>query len=355
MKMRIGRKLGSLSLLGAGLILGHLTGGGATTAQTPPASGVKQASASIPAPANEKRVVAYIYGNIPLYREDFGEFLIARKGAERFELYINKMIIEHAAVKRGITVTDAEIEALIETDRGQQFKREDFEKIVQQQYGSSLYEWKSDVIRPRIILSKMGQERMASVKIDEADIKKEYETRHGRCIKVKIIKWQKADLAIATAAFEKLRNNPEEFDRAACKQIDPSLAANGGIVKPFSRGSTKDEVLEAAAFLMKEGDYSPIVKTGGCLLMMRCVGYEEGPAGNFEAEKAAIEQMLRGKRLDSEVVEILKALRKEADPKDFFTPPKLTDTDLKAATENELKGTGLIDNLSQRSTGTVAK
>ena len=41
-------------------------------------------------------MVAYIYGSIPITREDLGEYLIARKGLDTVELLVNKRIIEHA-------------------------------------------------------------------------------------------------------------------------------------------------------------------------------------------------------------------------------------------------------------------
>src|SRR5438105_14620031 len=39
--------------------------------------------------ASSRQVVAYIYGSIPITREDLGEYLIARQGAERLELMVN--------------------------------------------------------------------------------------------------------------------------------------------------------------------------------------------------------------------------------------------------------------------------
>ena len=57
------------------------------------------------------RPVAFINGNIPVSRKDLGEFLIARGGADKLDLLINKMIIEAEARAKNITVTDKEIEA----------------------------------------------------------------------------------------------------------------------------------------------------------------------------------------------------------------------------------------------------
>src|SRR5262249_23602779 len=58
-----------------------------------------------------RRVVAYYNGTVPVTREDLGEYLIARMGAERLENLVNKKIIEYYCRDRGIEVTAAEVEA----------------------------------------------------------------------------------------------------------------------------------------------------------------------------------------------------------------------------------------------------
>src|SRR5260370_9664953 len=73
-------------------------------------------ASTAPASDYSQRVVAYIHGNIPVTREELGEFLIARQGASKVELLVNRRIIEHACQKAGITVTPEEIEATIEDD-----------------------------------------------------------------------------------------------------------------------------------------------------------------------------------------------------------------------------------------------
>src|SRR5713101_2374614 len=66
--------------------------------------------------ASSRQVVAYIYGSIPITREDLGEYLIARQGAERLELMVNHRIIELTCQKKGIVVTDAEVDAALAED-----------------------------------------------------------------------------------------------------------------------------------------------------------------------------------------------------------------------------------------------
>src|SRR5262245_37588028 len=63
------------------------------------------------APVPSGRVVAWIHGNIPISREELGEYLIQRYGKEKIKHLINKRIIEQAAREKGIDVTDAEVNA----------------------------------------------------------------------------------------------------------------------------------------------------------------------------------------------------------------------------------------------------
>src|SRR5262245_34756609 len=92
-----------LGLSGAGLLgattLGFWLGQGA-----PMPGAFAQQPAPAPAPAAapgqpsdySQRVVAYIYGSVPITRQDLGEYLIERFGAGRLELLVNKKVIEHA-------------------------------------------------------------------------------------------------------------------------------------------------------------------------------------------------------------------------------------------------------------------
>src|SRR5262249_5259570 len=105
--------LGLFAAAGVGFLIGrawtpaHLQAA-PPAAQTPPPQ-----KAATPSDYSQ-RVVAYIFGNVPITREDLGEYLIARQGYEKIDLLVNKRIIEHAASQRGITVTAAEIEAIFQ-------------------------------------------------------------------------------------------------------------------------------------------------------------------------------------------------------------------------------------------------
>src|SRR5437867_2352038 len=97
--------------------------------------------------ASPRQVVAYIYGSIPITREDLAEYLIARQGAERLELMVNHRIIELTCQKKGITVTDAEVDAALAEDlrRMNIPSVKEFDNQILKKNKTTLYEYKEDV------------------------------------------------------------------------------------------------------------------------------------------------------------------------------------------------------------------
>ena len=228
-----------------------------------------------PAPIDPgKRVVGYIYGNIGITREELGEFLIARGGMEKLDLLINKRIIDIEADRRKISVTDIDIDAGLREDLltfG--FGLEEFEKTVLPRYGKTLYEWREDIIRPRLLLSKMcGDDVRAS--ITEQDVMRLLETRYGERREAKIIVWPKggkiSPLNVDVKATARI--NPTEFDKLAARQPDTNLAQAGGLIDPIGRHiEGEDPIVEDALFSMQvnETRWVETEKASTCLRLVR--------------------------------------------------------------------------------------
>src|SRR5262245_11274195 len=131
----------------------------------------------LPSPIANKNIVAFIYGNVPVTREELGEFLIARGGYEKVDLLVNKKIIEVEGYRLNVTVTDTEVRAGLEEDlRGLGIDAKDFTKHVLPRYGKTLYEWTEDVIKPRLLLTKMCRNQ---VKVTEEDLKRMFDNKYG--------------------------------------------------------------------------------------------------------------------------------------------------------------------------------
>src|SRR5262245_26011342 len=124
-----------------------------------------------------RRVVAYHHGTIPITREDLGEYLIARQGAEKLELLVNRRIIEQACKEKGIVVSGAEVEATFADDLKElKLPLNDFKNRLLKEYRKTLYEWKEDVVWPKIALTKLCRDR---VKVEPRDLSNAFEAYYG--------------------------------------------------------------------------------------------------------------------------------------------------------------------------------
>jgi hypothetical protein len=349
--IRRGRLIGgvtAVALLGTGYWLGQ-------AAEKPLAAQTPQAKSTEPAPLapaaassaqpldSDKRVVAYIYGNIPLTREALGEYLIQRYGRDRIQLFVNKRIIEHACAQRGIDATPAEVDAQIADDcKILTISSDDFKTQVLRRYGKTMYEWREDVVRPRLMLAKLCREK---IQVDEADLKKMFENRYGKKVKAKIIIWPKSKDGSterqAMKVYDAIRKDDAAFNRAAREQADGALASREGMVEPITRWSmTGDNTVEDEAFKLQPGEVSKLIGTPVGTVVIKCIGFVEPQANvDFEQVKPDLIKEVVDKKLSLEIPKLMELLQKEAAPVYVLQPAKLDIAAPKQAAESTLEQT----------------
>ncbi len=309
----------------AAVLAGGLGVTAAALAQQPTAQ--PQPPAPTPAAVAEDytRPVAHVNGNVPISRRDLGEFLMARGGADKLDLLVNKMIIENEAKRLAITVTETEMEAAFLSDlEGLSeggVKKGDFVKIVLPKYGKTLYEWMEDVIRPRLLLTKMIA---GTIKVTDAEVQIQFEREYGEKREVQIIMWPGGDdLKSITAVYEKIRGNQAEFDSAARQMANPSLAASAGRIKPICRHTyAEDHIIEKVAFELKVGEVSHILQTKQGHVVMKLLGVIP-PADKIDraAIKARLEKQAYDEKVSVAIPAHFKKLHDAAAPQVHYTGP----------------------------------
>jgi hypothetical protein len=328
--------VGGISL--AVLVLGWGLPGSPADAAPPPASATNPAPApTAPEPSgdNSQRWVAVIYGNIPITREELGEYLIARH-SDKLELLVNKRIIEHACKQRGIEVTAAEVDAALAEDlKGMNTTIDLFVNKVLKQYGKTLYEWKEDVIRPKLAMTKLCRDR---VQITEKDFQDAFEAYYGEKIECRIILFPKGEEKHAMAAYGDLRKSDAEFDRYAKQQASPTLAATGGQIRPIAHHTTGNDDLEKEAFSLQPGEISRLIGTPEGSVVLKCVR-RIPPDGSkkLETERAALRKEIFEKKIQMEMPKVFKELQGEAQAK-LFLKKYTTEEELEREVKRELQG-----------------
>lgn len=327
MALTSGRLLRGLAFAGvaaAGYAFG-VTSDSARAQPAPPGVPPGTATPQPPAPkGGDRRIVGYVYGNVPITREELGDFLIARGGYEKLELLVNKRIIEIEAQRRNVTVTSVEIKAKLEESlRTLGVDLKDFEQKVLKRYNRSLYEYVEDVIRPELLMTKMCRDR---VKVADEDIQKTFENRFGERRQARIICWSEEDTKIALKQWEEARKGEKEFRAIARTQADPNLAAAEGLTKPVGRHleGEKDAALVKALYALNVGEISGIIGVPGAGLMcVTCVAIlpPDSNAKLDEKTKAALSAELFQKKLELEIPKFFHELRKAAQPNLILTGP----------------------------------
>jgi parvulin-like peptidyl-prolyl isomerase len=323
----------SAALVAAVLLCGWLSQHGATQEQK--AAPAPAALPAVSANDNAHRWVAVIYGNIPITREELGEYLIARQGAERLELLVNKRIIEHACQLKGIEVTDAEVEgALAEDLKGMKVSLDVFVNRLLKEYKKTLLEWKEDVIRPKLAMTKLCQDR---VQITDKDYQDAFEAYYGEKVDCRIILFPKGEERQAMQSYGEIRKSDENFDRYAKQQASPSLAATGGRIRPIARHTTGNDELEKEAFSLQPGEISRLLGTPEGEVILKCA--RRIPADTtkkLENEREALRKEIVEKKTQAEMPKLFKELHDQAQVK-LFLKKQMTQEELERDVQQELK------------------
>lgn len=283
--------------------------------------------------------VAYIYGTIPITRADLGEYLIARFGADWLDLLINHRIIDHVCAEKGIQVTAAEVEAALNEDlKGLNVNKVDFVKRVLKHYNKTLYEWKEDVIRPRLQLGKLAGEH---VTVTDQDLRNAFEAKYGEKVKCRIIVWPREEKNRVMAMYNKLRDDDGEFERAAKMQFTPRLASAAGMIDPIGHHTMGDDPqsqeIERAIFaLSRPGDITPLMETPEGVVIFKYYGrVEPDKTKRLEDVQPQLEAELKEKKVQAAITQVFAEYRKAADPKRLLAGYK-TSAEIEKDVETEL-------------------
>jgi hypothetical protein len=271
-----------------------------------------------------RRVVAYIFDNVPITREDLGEYLIARYGVEKVQALVNHRIVDRACKARGIHITDAEVDAALAEDlRGLgNLSLKDFETKLLKPRNTTLFQWKEDVVRPKLALAQYCRDR---IRVSEADLHKAFENRYGPKVACRMIVLPNAGDRKHLQIWTRVHTNDKEgdaaFEEEARHQSIPALAARGGEVPPICKNCGADQI-EKEAFSLKPGEVSKMIATPDGDVILKCVFHIPADTKvKFEDCRVALEKEIRDQKIMMEIPKLVKELRAQARPKFFFKTP----------------------------------
>lgn len=275
-----------------------------------------------PRPDYSQRAVAYIHGTIMITREELGEYLIAREGTEKLQYLVNRRIIEHACKEKGIEVSPAEVDAALAQDLKElKITRRDFETRLLKEYRKTLYEWKEDVIWPKLALTKLGQGR---VRVEPQDLERAFQAYYGPKVEGRIILFPLTEKhQVLNNIWPKLRDSEEEFNRFAKQQASRSLNSQGGKIPPIGRYTTGNEEMEKEVFGLRPGEITKVIEAPEGLVIFKCDRIIPANANvKPEQARASLEKEILDKKTQAEMPRLFKEMMDKAQPKLFLQKDK---------------------------------
>lgn len=258
---------------------------------------------------DNKAVVAVVNG-VSITRQQLADELIARKGRAQLEALVHRTLIEQTCKGKGITVNDKEVqdELISEMKAAASANLADFEKSMLSPRRTTLFEYREDVIRPRIMIQKLANSQLL---LTDEDLKREFACHYGPKVAIRLITFRDGQFAKKT--WGEIKGNPELFIRHAKQQENLDLAASAGMLTPFGRHTTHD-IIEQRAFELKEGEISEVLQTPqkGYVIILKEHDFPANPNVTFEQKKEELRASALEKKRQTEVPKIIAELKNQA-------------------------------------------
>lgn len=308
-------------VLTAVLVGRQFMGAAEAEAQTAPKAdaNVKPASATKPYKPPQHDVMAIVNG-ADISRRDLERACAERYGEEVLEAMVNKKLIQHHCQKRGIAITQQEVED--ELDRmAQNFKltRELLTNLLEDKTGVTEEQYKRDILWPTLALRKLVA---ADMVVTEEELRKDYESKYGESVRVRII--VVANGQKAQDLHKQLLANPDDFARLALSDsIDVNSAPIGGLIQPIRR-FVGDPGIEQAAFALKPGQISQIIPIGDQFAILKCEGRNPPREVDFNSVRTMLEESIRDEKLRKVANDKFKEFQDAASIQNVFNDPQLS-------------------------------
>ncbi len=171
----------------------------------------------------------------------------------------------------------------------------DFEGKVLKRFNKTLFEYREDVIRPKLALAKFCRDR---VTVTAEDLKKAFEAKYGEKVDCRMIVLQKADGRRNLEIYEKVRNDDKAFDSEPRNQFIGYLGQKGG----------------------QPGEVSSVIDMpDNTCVILKCVKHIPADTTKcMEDVHLALHKEIFDAKLAQEIPKVFEELRKQANPVVFL-------------------------------------
>jgi parvulin-like peptidyl-prolyl isomerase len=249
-------------------------------------------------------------------RSDLADECLRHYGEDVLERLVNKYLIMQECRRQGITVSQREVDAEIQRMASRfGLPIDQWLKMLQSERGITPTQYANDIIWPTLALQKLAGERLV---VSEEELRAEHETQFGPAVKARLIVCTSLEKAQAVRA--QALADPDNFGNLAKQEsVDPS-ASTKGLINPIRRHMGHVEI-EQAAFALKEGEISEVVRAADQYVILKCEGQVPGRGMSLEQARPRLEELVREKKLRGVAGEVFQQLQEQSSVQNVLNDP----------------------------------
>ncbi|MDF2532900.1 MAG: peptidylprolyl isomerase [Clostridia bacterium] len=227
------------------------------------------------------------------------------------DMLVDIKVQEQEALKAGITATEEEIEAEVEKARKYFDSEEKFNEFLTSQ--KMTMEYLRDTIRKDILVSKLQEKLTTEVSVTDDEVAAYYGANQDQFISIKASHILMEDEEEAKKMLERVKKG-ENFNELALEfSEDPTAVDNKGDLGYFRKGQMV-EPFETAAFALKAGEISELVKTD---YGYHIIKLEDKKYDKLEEIAAELKISMADNKKDTVYQELIEEMRTKADIKKY--------------------------------------
>ncbi|MDF2890474.1 MAG: peptidylprolyl isomerase [Clostridia bacterium] len=227
------------------------------------------------------------------------------------DMLVDIKVQEQEALKAGITATEEEIEAEVEKARKYFDSEEKFNEFLTSQ--KMTMEYLRDTIRKDILVSKLQEKLTTEVSVTDDEVAAYYGANQDQFISIKASHILMEDEEEAKKMLERVKKG-ENFNELALEfSEDPTAVDNKGDLGYFRKGQMV-EPFETAAFALKAGEISELVKTD---YGYHIIKLEDKKYDKLEEIAAELKISMVDNKKDTVYQELIEEMRTKADIKKY--------------------------------------
>jgi len=267
------------------------------------------AAATADLPRAKPNVVAIVDGE-SISRDHLGRECLRRYGKDVIEGVVNKQLIAYECQKRGVKITDKDIDEEVSRMASKfGLARDQYLKMLEQERNIKVDQYKNEIIWPMLALKQLAADQ---IQVTDQDLREAFESEYGPKVKARIIVASTKKKAEQLQAQAKA--DPDKFAELAKSQSeDVNSASARGLVPPI-RKHAGDEKIEKIAFGLKEGEVSEVIPVGEKFVILKCeqqCAESFVPAQDMPTIEGRLRESIADHKLRAASSELFRRLQKE--------------------------------------------